>query len=300
MNENFYKKEFIELWNLINQRYAYTVNFDSDELIKNATIAIDRELNVTRLIYTVATGEQKDEMVKDDVEAAASFKRSKIKSSAIDSFASESVKYDLIGKIREKTQLTRKTVAEILKGINAVKFAMFKVNPEEFIKKVANIINDQKSTMIVQHVTYTKTAEEPFDSTIFTQEKSKAEFLKAYKAKKNVQDFVFEDSKGERRFAEELDVAKEVIVYAKLPKGFYIPTPVGNYSPDWAISFDKDQVKHVYFIAETKGSLDNLQLRKIESAKIDCAAKLFETMSDQNVVYAKVTKYEDLLYVLRS
>src|SRR5690606_18378808 len=139
----------------------------------------------------------------------------------------------------------------------------------------------------------------PFDSTIFTQEKSKAEFLKAYKAQKNVQDYVFEDSKGERKFAEELDNADEVIVYAKLPKGFYIPTPVGKYSPDWAISFDKDKVKHVYFIAETKGSLDNLQLRKIESAKIDCAAKLFEKMSGNNVVYGKVTKYQDLLNILK-
>ena len=299
LNDNFYKDEFIELWNLINHKYAYNVNFDSDELIKNSISAIDRELNVTRLIYTVATGEQKSEMSKEDIEKSQSFKNAKTKSDTIQSFASESIEYDLIGKIREKTQLTRKTVAEILKGIDQTKFMMFKINPEEFIKKVGNIINEQKSTMIVQHVTYNKTLEEPFDSTIFTQEKSKAEFLKAYKAQKNVQDYVFEDSKGERRFAEELDNADEVIVYAKLPKGFYIPTPVGNYSPDWAISFDKDKVKHVYFIAETKGSLDNLQLRKIESAKIDCAAKLFEKMSGNNVVYGKVTKYQDLLNILK-
>ena len=299
LNDNFYKDEFIELWNLINHKYAYNVNFASHALITNSLSAIDRELNVTRLIYTVATGEQKSEMSKEDIEKSQSFKNAKTKSDTIQSFASESIEYDLIGKIREKTQLTRKTVAEILKGIDQTKFMMFKINPEEFIKKVGNIINEQKSTMIVQHVTYNKTLEEPFDSTIFTQEKSKAEFLKAYKAQKNVQDYVFEDSKGERRFAEELDNADEVIVYAKLPKGFYIPTPVGNYSPDWAISFDKDKVKHVYFIAETKGSLDNLQLRKIESAKIDCAAKLFEKMSGNNVVYGKVTKYQDLLNILK-
>ena len=190
-------------------------------------------------------------------------------------------------------------MAEILKQIDQIKFMMFKINPEEFIKKVSNIINEQKSTMIVQHVTYNKTQEAPFDSEIFTQEKSKADFIKAFKAKKNVQDYVFEDSKGERKFAEELDNADEVVVYAKLPKGFYIPTPVGNYSPDWAISFKKEAVKHVYFIAETKGSLDNLQLRKIESAKIECAAKLFETMSDNKVKYGKVSKYEDLLSIIK-
>jgi type III restriction enzyme len=299
LNDNFYKQEFKELWNCINHKYAYTVQFDSDELIKNAASAIDQQLYVTRLIYTVGTGEQKDEMDKDSIDKGQSFKTARTRSDAITSFASENIEYDLVGKIREKTQLTRKTVVEILKRIDQNRFMMFKINPEEFIKKVSNIINEQKSTMIIQHVTYNKTAEAPFDSEIFTQEKSKADFIKAFKAKKNVQDYVFEDSKGERKFAEELDNSDEVVVYAKLPKGFYIPTPVGNYSPDWAISFKKDTVNHVYFIAETKGSLDNLQLRKIESAKIECASKLFETMSDQNVKYGKVSKYEDLLNIIK-
>lgn len=299
LNENFYKKEFKELWNCINHKYAYTVEFDSKELIEKSIKAIDNELNVTRLIYTVQTGEQKSEMTKEEIDQTAGFKNARTRSDVIESFASEDIKYDLIGKIREKTQLTRRTIAEILKGIDPIKFAMFKTNPEEFIKKASNIINEQKGSIIVQHVSYKKTEEESFDSEIFTQEKSKSEFLKAFKAKKNVQDYVFEDSKGERRFAEDLDNAEEVVVYAKLPKGFYIPTPVGNYSPDWAIAFKKEDVKHVYFIAETKGSLDNLQLRKIESAKIECASKLFQTMSDKNVVYGKVSKYEDLMNLLK-
>lgn len=300
LNDNFYKQEFKELWNCINHKYAYRVEFDSDELIKKAIQSIDAELNVTRLIYTVQTGEQKSEMNKDDVDQGRSFKNARTHSDAINSFASESLKYDLIGKVREKTQLTRKTVAKILKEMNPVKFMLFQVNPEEFIKKVSTIINEQKSAIIVEHVTYNKTEEAPFDSEIFTQEKAKADFLKAFKGKKSVQDFIFEDSKGEKKFAQDLENDDEVVVYAKLPKGFYIPTPVGNYSPDWAIAFKKESVKHVYFIAETKGSLDNLQLRKIESAKIECATKLFETMSDKNVKYGKVTKYEDLLSILKN
>jgi type III restriction enzyme len=176
---------------------------------------------------------------------------------------------------------------------------LFKINPEEFIKKVSNIINEQKSTMIVQHVTYNKTEEEPFDTEIFTQEKTKAEFIKAFKSKKNVQDYVFEDSKGERKFAEELDNADEVVVYAKLPRGFYIPTPVGNYSPDWAIAFKKEAVKHIYFIAETKGSLSDLQINPIEKSKIDCAERLFNTMSNSKVKYGKVTNYTDLFSLIQ-
>lgn len=299
LNDNFYKQEFKELWNRINHKYAYTVYFDSKELIKNAITAINYELNVTRLIYTVAVGEQRVEIDQEKVRQRDSFKSAKTKSDTIQSSANESVTYDLIGKIREKTQLTRKTIAEILKSISQEKFSMFKINPEEFIKKVSNIINEQKSTMIVQHVKYNKTDEVPFDSDIFTQEKSKADFLKAFKSKKNVQDYVFEDSKGEKKFAEELDNADEVVVYAKLPRGFYIPTPVGNYSPDWAISFKKEAVKHIYFIAETKGSLDNMQLKRIEIAKIECASKLFETISDSNVKYGKVVKYQDLLSLIR-
>jgi len=299
LNDNFYKKEFKELWNCINHKYAYTVEFDSKELIKKSIESIDSNLNVTRLMYTVSTGEQRDEMVKDDINSGTSFKAAKTHSSTIDSFASEELTYDLLGKIRERTQLTRRTIADILMNIHPKKFALFQVNPEEFIKKVSTLINEQKASIIVEHVSYNKTSEAPFDSDIFTQQKTKADFLKAFKAKKNVQDYVFEDSKGERKFAEDLDNAEEVVVYAKLPKGFYIPTPVGNYSPDWAIAFKKGTVKHVYFIAETKGSLDNLELRKVEAAKIDCAKKLFETMSNQDVVYDKVTKYEDLLSIIR-
>ena len=300
LNDNFYKQEFKELWNCINHKYAYTVQFDSNELIQKSINSINRNLNVTRLIYTVERGEQKSEMVREEIDSGTAFKTAKTHSGEIQSFASETLEYDLLGKIREKTQLTRRTVAKILTGIDSVRFELYKVNPEEFIKKVSTLINEQKATIIVEHVTYNKTDESPFDSNIFTQEKSKADFLKAFKAKKNVQDYVFEDSKGEKKFAEDLDNAEEVVVYAKLPKGFYIPTPVGNYSPDWAIAFKKGTVKHVYFIAETKGSLDNLQLRKVESAKIECASKLFETMSDQNVQYGKVTNYEDLLNIMRS
>ena len=299
LNENFNRKEFKELWNCINHKYAYTVEFDSNELIKNSIEAINRDLMVTRLIYTVETGEQKTEMKRDDIDHGQSFKNAKTHSSAIQSFASENIEYDLLGKIREKTQLTRRTVAEILKGMDQNKFYLFKVNPEEFIKKVSNIINEQKATIIVEHVVYNKTDEPPFDSIIFTQEKSKLDLLKAFRAEKNVQDYVFEDSGGEREFAKDLDSADEVVVYAKLPRGFYIPTPVGNYSPDWAIAFKKGVVNHVYFIAETKGSLDNLQLRAVEHAKISCAEKLFETMSSNNVKYGKVTNYTDLLNIIK-
>ena len=133
------------------------------------------------------------------------------------------------------------------------------------------------------------------------------EYAKAFKAKHAIQDYIFTDGTAtdsiERRFAEDLDSADEVVVYAKLPRGprgFYIPTPVGKYSPDWAISFKKGAVKHIFFIAETKGTMDSLQLRPIEQAKITCAKKLFNELSTSEVKYHDVDTYQNLLTVIDS
>lgn len=299
LNENFNKKEFQKLWSLINHKYAYTVEFDSEELIRNAIKAIDENLFVTSLTYTVSTGEQKEHIDSDEIKNAMSFKSAKTRTETIRTAASDTIKYDLLGKIASETSLTRKTVAEILKSIRADKFACYKQNPEDFINKVSKLINEQKASIIVERVSYNQ-IDGSFDSAIFTESKATGEFKYAFKADKHIRDYVFvdgfnKDASTERRFAEELDGADEVCVYAKLPKAFYIPTPVGNYSPDWAIAFKEGSVKHIYFVAETKGSLDSMELRGVEQAKIDCAKKLFNKMSTSKVRYEYVTNYGDLL-----
>ena len=193
--------------------------------------------------------------------------------------------------------LTRRTVAAILQGINASRFALYRQNPEEFIAKVIRLINEQKATMIVEHIRY-DTLEGRYDSDIFTAEAHKVPLDMAFKAKKAIQDYVFTDGSAEksveRRFAEEMDKAEEVKIYAKLPKGFQIPTPVGNYTPDWAIVFREGSVQHIYFVAETKGSMSSLDLRPIEKAKISCAKRLFEKLSNGSVHYDHVDSYEEL------
>ena len=152
--------------------------------------------------------------------------------------------------------------------------------------------------MIVEHISY-DTIEGEYDSTIFTAEKNTQSFDKAFLAKKAIQDYVFTDGSAEksieRKFAEDLDAAEEVCVYAKLPRTFQIPTPVGNYSPDWAIAFYEGKVKHIFFVAETKGTMDSLNLRPIEKAKIDCAKKLFATLSSGTVKYDHVDSYQELI-----
>ena len=263
---------------------------------------IDRELFVSQLQYTVSKSEQRDVMDAMMVRESNSFYEAKSSTTILKHSETSQIKYDLIGKIAEGTVLTRKTVAAILQGISPIKFAMFKNNPEEFITKVIRLIKEQKATMIVEHISYDQ-IEGKYDSSIFTAEKH-ASFDKAYRAKKHIQDYVFTDGTAEksveRRFAEELDGAKEVCVYAKLPKGFAIPTPVGSYSPDWAIAFYEGTVKHIYFIAETKGTMESLELRPIEKAKISCARKLFNEISTENVVYHDVDSYQNLLNIMNS
>ena len=303
LNDNFYKKEFQTLWNYINHQYAYTAQFDSEELIRKAIAHIDDKLIVSQLQYTTSIGSQKDKMNRHEVDRGDSFKTAKTRTQTLRHAHSSSVTYDLIGKIAEGTTLTRRTVARILSGLRQDKILMFKYNPEEFISKVIRLIKEQKANMIVEHIQYDQTSGN-YDSDIFTAEKSSQSFDKAFRANKAIQDYVFTDGSAEksveRRFAEELDVADEVCVYAKLPKGFHIPTPVGNYSPDWAIAFNEGTVKHIYFIAETKGTMESLNLRPIEQAKIACARKLFNEISTSHVRYHDVDSYQTLLTVMQS
>jgi len=203
--------------------------------------------------------------------------------------------------------LTRRSVTAILKGLNQDKIYMFRLNPEEFMQKVSEEINRQKAAVIVDHISYQPSAEEPYTQDIFNISKSSHEYAKAFQAKKAIQDFVFTDGtlieSVERKFAKDLDTADEVIVYAKLPqgpKGFYIPTPVGNYSPDWAIAFKRGEVKHIFFIAETKGTMDSLKLRPIEQAKITCARKLFNEISTTGVKYHDVDSYKSMLDIMQT
>lgn len=300
LNDNFYKKEFQTLWGYINHKYAYTVSFDSNELIKKAIDAIDAELYVSMLQYTTSISEQKDTLSADSIKSGDSFKGAKSDTTALKHFETSQIKYDLIGKVAEATVLTRRTVAAILKGIRKDKFDMYKNNPEEFISKVTRLIKEQKATMIVDHISYDQ-LEGKYDSEIFTAEKHTT-IDKAFKAEKHIQPYVFTDGNAdksvERKFAEDLDGAAEVCVYAKLPKGFSIPTPVGHYSPDWAIAFNEGTVKHIFFVAETKGTMESMQLRPIEKAKIMCARKLFNEISTDNVVYHDVDSYQSLLNIM--
>jgi type III restriction enzyme len=301
LNDNFEKKEFKELWARINRKAVYRVEFDSEELIRKCVSALDGQLRVTPLQYTVHTGIQGDEITDEQLKAGDGFR---VTGSATEQGGSvhSLVKYDLLGKIAENTELTRNTVAEILTGVAGSVFGQFRENPEHFISEASRIIAEQKATMIIERLAYDGLSER-YDVDIFTANQTGQDFSKASaKLKNHIYDYVVTDSDIERRFADELDASSEVVVYAKLPRGFLIPTPVGDYNPDWAISFKEGSVKHIYFVAETKGTMSSMKLREIENTKIECARKFFDEIgrrvAEDRVKYDVVTSYEKLMDIV--
>lgn len=294
LSDNFHKKEFQELWSRINRKAAYTVHFETSELVAKCVKCLDKELHVSPLQYTIQRGEQIEDTSYEALKQGEAFQLSGTETKTLKASIHSAVKYDLIGKLAEQTQLTRNTIAGILQGINVAVFSQYKTNPEDFIQKAARLVNEQKATVIVEHLAYDP-VDETHSSDIFTQENFKEDFSKAMKTERHVYDYVFTDSKNERTFVQELDTSTEVVVYAKLPRSFFIPTPVGNYNPDWAIAFVEGKVKHVYFIAETKGSISSMELRKMEECKIDCARKFFTKITSDQVKYDVVDSYGKLM-----
>lgn len=287
--------EFKALWNKINSKSVYVVDFDTDELVRKSINSLDKKLIVSKIYFKVETGSMEQIKSKEELTRGMSFVKKKSSSYGNVIAANSNVKYDLIGKLVDETGLTRKAIIQILQGIQPATFNQFKNNPEEFIIKVAALINDEKATAIIQHITY-DVMDEKYSTDVFTDSTIKGRLgVNAMKAKKHLYDHIVYDSSNEQAFATELDTNTNVAVYVKLPDGFYISTPVGHYNPDWAIAFHEGKIKHIYFVAETKGSMDSMQLRLIEESKIHCAREHFKAISSGEVVYDVVDSYETLL-----
>lgn len=287
LNDNFDNRRFQQLWDEINNRYVYTVHYDSAELIEKAVAALLEGLTVTKLQYVKVSGVQSADNVTE-------FGNTSSTTTELDETAASGVAYDLVGDIARGARLTRRTVVKILQGIER-KLVMFRYNPEEFIRNVIKIVREQKATMIVEHIAYNRIAGK-YDSSIFTGQRLNVN--KVIEAKKHITPYIAFDSEGERQFAEALDGATEVQVFAKLPRKLKIPTPVGSYAPDWAIVFNDGTVRHVFFVAETKGSLDGMELRGVERAKTECAKRLFNSLSTARVRYGVVDNFSNLYNII--
>lgn len=290
--------EFKALWEKINSKSVYVVDFDTDELIRNSIDSLDRKLKVSSVYFKIETGIMNQIKSKEELASGLAFVKEESQSYGNEIIASSNVKYDLIGKMVDETGLTRKAIIKILQGIQPSTFNQFKTNPEEFIIKASVLINNEKATAIIEHITY-DVMDDKYGIDVFTDPTIKGRLgVNAMKVKKHLYDHIVYDSTNEKKFVTELDANKNVAIYVKLPDGFYISTPVGHYNPDWAIAFYEGTVKHIYFVAETKGSMNSMQLRLIEESKIHCAREHFKAISNSEVVYDVVDSYKSLLDIV--
>jgi type III restriction enzyme len=273
----------------------YEVKFDTDRLIAESKTRINAQLNIGDRVYEVKTGELEGGN-KEQIEAGSLIKASKRQSVKLRNDIYSNAVYDIVGEIEIHTHLTRRTIVSILKSIHPEKFALLRKNPEEFIAKCSKLINEVKASLIIDNIVYHKLDQRHDANTVFTNDKYA--LRNSEPLKKHIYDYLTSDSKTESEFARALDNSAEVVVYAKLPRDFYISTPVGKYSPDWAIVFDKNQVQHIYFVAETKGSDPDMDLREIEKLKLHCATAHFKEISRDDVKFEKVGSYERLMDVV--
>lgn len=299
--QKLHDREFTKLWQRINRKTFYTVSFDTQELIDRSVRELDAHLNISKVYVKTEYGEQTARLTsREQLEQGQAFVKRHNDQDAADRMALGNVRYDLVGKLVEETGLTRATIAAILQGIAPLVFAQYKLNPEDFIIKAGKIINNQKADMIIEHITYNK-LEESYSADIFMLANLHGrQGVNAMPADRSLYNYVIYDSDNERRFAHELDVCDKIAVYVKLPGSFFISTPVGKYNPDWAIAFHEGTVKHIYFIAETKGTtlLDRNELRGVEDLKIQCAKAHFAAISNDSVVYDVVDSYDKLMQVV--
>ena len=293
--ERFAKKEFQDLWKRINSKTYYEVNFETEGLILKAIAGLNESLHVTEIHIAITAGTLANINSKEELEEGRAMQVGTTRNVKVNEAVASGVRYDLVGELVQRTGLKRSTIAAILTGIKSETFGMYRKNPEEFIIRASNIINEQKAIAVIEHITYHKMNQE-YDVSIFSEQELRGRIgIDAIQSEKSLYDLVVVDSQGvEKHFAEQLEQQDAVEVYTKLPRGFYINTPVGKYNPDWAIVFREGEVKHIYFVAETKGSEDITQLRAVEHAKIECASRHFASISDSKLKFGVVKNYETL------
>ncbi len=293
-NENFAKKEFQQLWDKIKVKTTYEVNFDTDELIQKSIEAINKSLEVKKVMVKITEWDQKEEMDEMDLYEKTSMNRTNSQIQKTEHLLWD-VRYDLVGEIAKWTTLTRNTVTKILSKIREDKFRQFKVNPEDFIRQTIDLIDQQKATTLINNIVYYKT-NQTYDSDIFTINNFGGVLGEdIMEVKRHVYDYLKTDSKVETDFADRLETNDDILVYAKLPTWFKIPTPIGNYNPDWAVVFDRDDVRYIYFIVETKWDLNSLELKQKEKMKIEYAKKHFEALGHSDVKYGAVDSFDQLM-----
>ncbi|RMD01091.1 DEAD/DEAH box helicase [Clostridium autoethanogenum] len=278
--------EFKELWDRIKYKTTYSVNFDSNELINKCAEEIKRSLNISKakIIYSKAEIDitkagmvtEENNRYSDDIEEP------------------NFIFPDIITFLQNQTNLTRRTLVEILK--KSERLDDFRKNPQQFMDEAASIIKRKMRLMIVDGIKYKKVGDDKY----YAQELFETEELYGYLSKnmigskKSVYDYIIYDSDVEAQFAKKFEKNDSVRMYIKLPDWFKVPTPLGSYNPDWAVFIEKDNAEKLYFVVETKGNILAGELREREYKKIQCGHKHFAALGN-DVVFKETDSFEKFI-----
>jgi type III restriction enzyme len=283
-------EDFKALWDRIKHKTTYRVQFDNDKLIRDCTAALTRDLHIARARLQWRKAEIG--IGKAGVEA-----REKEGAYTVTLDEADIELPDLLTDLQDRTQLTRRTLVKIL--TECERLDDFKRNPQQFIEQAAEIINRCKRMALVDGIRYQRLG----DDAVWAQELFETEELTSYltnmlrDTKHSIYQHVVYQSDTERDFADALEKDDDVVLYAKLPGWFKVPTPLGNYNPDWAVLVNKDGTKRLYFLVETKSSLFSDDLRNKEKAKIDCGKAHFEALAvgESPAQYTVARSWDDVL-----
>jgi len=278
--------EFKNLWDRIKYKTTYSVDFDSEVLIEDCCKAMQTSLSVSsaKLIYTKAGL---------DISAGGIVAKESDRYAVGLDNVQENLP-DIIAYLQNETNLTRKTIVEIL--LRSKTLHLFKKNPQRYMEQVAQIITAKMRHMIVDGIKYTKIGDDEY----YAQELFETEELSGYlyknmiESRKSVYEYVVYDSANEENFAKSFEQNERVKMYAKLPSWFAIPTPLGSYNPDWAVLIEVDGKDKLYFVLETKGDITFDALRPKESAKIICGKKHFEALGNE-VAFEEIDSFEEFI-----
>ncbi len=265
-------------------------------MIENAARRLDRDLKVDTQVIVVSGATLETGLGVEDFRSGTAFREESARYEHVSTPSGSKLRYDLVGEMARQTRLTRATAGAILQRISPKTFAMFGLNPEMFLRKAADLVRREKVALAIESLRYERTGAR-YDVSIFETDRREIPLADALATQRNVLDHVAVDSSNERTFAERLEAAEEVVVYAKLPRGFTIPTPGGSYNPDWAIAFDLNGERQIYFVAETKGSMLAEDLRAAEQQNIDSAEAYFRDVGDK-VTYRKIDSYDALMQAI--
>jgi len=276
--------DFIELWKRISKKTYYSVKYKTDELINKAVeeirgMAEIEAVQITRKITkaNITRGGVKEEKVLDETTRDADAKKQIP---------------DIMAFLQRETELTRGTLHEIL--LQSDRLKDFLHNPQAFMTEVARRLNGVLHGIVIDGIKYEKIGDQAFEMRLFEEEDEKHlgtyldRLYKVQNQERTTHDYIVYESKVEKEFAEKLDSMDTIRFFVKLPSWFVVPTPVGNYNPDWAIVAEKDA--KIYLVRETKGTLDEEKRRMIENQKIKCGERHFEAI---DVDFAVCTNVQD-------